>query len=141
MSVAPKGSKPIKSDRVITPGERAAAQAALEAGESPNGAGPMEESGARLRREDGRMIFQISDVDLLLPRKWKRFKFMRRLRSGDLWGALEAIWPPTNDKDGEEEVHPELAKLEELEVDEDEFRLTIERLGETLMGKGDGKNS
>lgn len=134
-------TKTIKPDRVITPGERAAAQAALEAGESPNGAGPEEESGARLRREDGRMIFQIADVDLVLPRKWKRFKFMRRLRSGDLWGALEAIWPPAKDENDEEEIHPELAKLEELEVDEDEFRLTIERLGETLMGEGAGKNS
>ncbi len=106
-------------------------------------------------------IFQVGDdISLVLPTKWKRAKFLKAMHSGDIWGALASIWPdvpvwekddngnevrdpetgdrkPVLDRDGEQEkeTHPELAKLEEVDMDEDEFQLLLERLGETLMGR------
>lgn len=89
------------------------------------------------------------DIQLVLPNRWKRAKFLKAMRSGDIWGALESIWPPVDkprDEDGEESEtsgddedekvdHPELEKLLEVDMDEKEFRLLLERLGETLMGR------
>ena len=106
-------------------------------------------------------IFQVGeDIQLILPEKWKRAKFLKAMNRGDIWGAFEAIWPdvpvwekdgdtgeeirdeegariPVLDRDGEQEkeTHPELKKLEEVDMDEDEFQLLMERLGETLMGR------
>lgn len=108
-------------------------------------------------------IFMVSgtDISLVLPRRWKRAKFLKAFSRGDIWGAFQAIWPdvptyerdedteefkldpetgekiPVLDRDGEPEMetHPELAKLEEVDMDEDEFQLLLERLGETLMGR------
>lgn len=107
-------------------------------------------------------IFMVGeDIALVLPRRWKRAKFLKAMHRGDLWGAFASIWPdvpvyetdedteepkrdpetgekiPKLDRDGEPELetHPELAKLEEVDMDEDEFQLLLERLGETLMGR------
>lgn len=106
-------------------------------------------------------IFQVGDdIQLILPNKWKRAKFLKAMNRGDIWGAFEAIWPdvpawekdedtgeeirdeegartPVLDRNGEQEMetHPELAKLEEVDMDEEEFQLLLERLGETLMGR------
>lgn len=106
-------------------------------------------------------IFQVGeDIQLILPGKWKRAKFLKAMHRGDIWGAFTAIWPdvpvyekddegndlrdpetgertPVKDRDGEPEMetHPELAKLEESDMDEEEFQLLMERLGETLMGR------
>lgn len=113
-------------------------------------------------------IFQVGeDIQMILPDKWKRAKFMKAMHNGDLWAAFASIWPdvpvyetdddgnpvlddegqkiPVLDRDGdpETETHPELAKLEEVDMTEDEFQLLLERLGETLMGrkKPKGKGS
>lgn len=108
-------------------------------------------------------IFQVPDTDisLVLPSRWKRMKFLKAMKIGDLWGAFQSIWPdvdgfekdeygeeyliddetgekiPDFDRDGrrQKETHPELAKLEECDMDDKEFRLLLERLGETLMGR------
>jgi hypothetical protein len=108
-------------------------------------------------------IFQVPDTDisLVLPDRWKRMKFLKAMKIGDLWGAFQSIWPdvdgfkkdeygeeylldeetgekiPDVDRDGrrQKETHPELAKLEECDMDDSEFRLLLERLGETLMGR------
>jgi hypothetical protein len=108
-------------------------------------------------------IFQVPDTDisLVLPDRWKRMKFLKSMKMGDLWGAFQSIWPDVDgfkkDEYGEEylldeetgekipdidregrrakETHPELAKLEECDMDDSEFRLLLERLGETLMGR------
>lgn len=108
-------------------------------------------------------IFQVPDTDisLVLPDRWKRMKFLKAMKIGDLWGAFQSIWPDVDgfkkDEYGEEylldeetgekipdidregrrnkETHPELAKLEECDMDDSEFRLLLERLGETLMGR------
>lgn len=107
-------------------------------------------------------IFQVGEeIQLILPDKWRRAKFLKAFHSGDIWGAFTAIWPdvpvyekddetgeeirdpetgerkPVLDRDGDPELdtHPELAKLEEAEMSEDEFHLLLERLGETLMGR------
>lgn len=106
-------------------------------------------------------VFQVGeDIQLILPHRWKRAKFLKAMHRGDLWGAFASIWPdvpvwekddegneirdpetgerkPVLDRDGEQEMetHPELAKLEDVDMDEDEFQLLLERLGETLMGR------
>ncbi|MFW5415106.1 hypothetical protein J0910_00335 [Nocardiopsis sp. CNT-189] len=71
-------------------------------------------------------------LELVLPRRWKRFKFMRRMSQGDLWGAIETV--------GFSEE--QLERLEDADVTEEEFEEAIRRLGETLTGKSqDSKES
>lgn len=81
-------------------------------------------------------------VELEIPRKWKRFKFMRSLARGDISAALESVWLPikSRDEDGNEVVseNPALAVLEELEIDETEFETALERLAEALSGTSAG---
>jgi hypothetical protein len=62
-------------------------------------------------------------LELVIPRKYKRFKFARKLASGDVMSALELVF-------GVEAV----SDLEDLEMDDDEFDLFMERLGEALGG-------
>lgn len=59
-----------------------------------------------------------------IPRKWKRFKFMRAINSGDLMGALEAVFGLDR-----------LAEIEDIDVDEDEFGQALEVLGKALGGE------
>lgn len=107
-------------------------------------------------------VFQVGDdIQMIIPKRWKRAKFIKAFSKGDIWGAFESIWPevpvykkdeetgeelrdpdtgeriPELDRDGEPEMetNPQLAKLEETDMDEDEFQLLLERLGETLMGR------
>lgn len=62
-------------------------------------------------------------VVLTVPAKWKRFKFIRALQSGDIIAALEAAF-------GAEQV----AKLDDLDLDESDFVASIEKLAEVLGG-------
>lgn len=62
-------------------------------------------------------------ITLNIPRKWKRFKFMRRLNSGDMVGALEVVF-------GEERVE----MLDELEITEEEFTDALETIAQALGG-------
>lgn len=112
-------------------------------------------------KKSNQKIFQLmingEMVTLLLPIRWKRMKFAIAMRNGDIWGAFESIWPevPVMEEDpetGEErpvtehdietgedkpvtETNPEIVKLEDADYTEEEFKLLLERLGETLMGK------
>lgn len=65
------------------------------------------------------------ELTLTIPRKYKRFKFSRKLATGDVMGALETVFK--NQKDA-------VAQIEEIEMDDDEFELFMERLGEALGG-------
>lgn len=80
------------------------------------------------------------DFSAEIPRKFKRFKFMRAMASGDLWLALQAVWPDTEDADGDKVPNPVLVELENLDVDDDEMATAIEALGNTLIGST-AKNS
>lgn len=62
-------------------------------------------------------------LELVIPKKYKRFKFARKLASGDVMSALELVF-------GADAV----SDLEDLEMDDDEFDLFMERLGEALGG-------
>lgn len=62
-------------------------------------------------------------VTLDIPRKWKRFKFMRRVNAGDIIGALEVVF-------GEECVE----QLDDLDVTEQEFTDAIETVAKALGG-------
>jgi hypothetical protein len=62
---------------------------------------------------------------LPLPRKYKRFKFAKRLATGDIVAALAVIVGQDS---------PALVELEELELDDDEFEIFMERLGEAIGG-------
>ena len=59
-------------------------------------------------------------VTVEVPRKWKRFKFMRAMARGDVAGCLDSIWPPTKGKDGEGtgyEYNGEAVQRSKLRVD------------------------
>ncbi|MEV2277704.1 hypothetical protein AB0I72_19170 [Nocardiopsis sp. NPDC049922] len=77
-----------------------------------------------------RQVFQLplgddEMLELVLPRKWKRFKFLRKMSQGDMWGAIETVgFSPA-----------QLDRLEDAEVTEEEFEAAVKRLGETLTGK------
>lgn len=62
---------------------------------------------------------------LALPRKYKRFKFAKKLATGDIVGALAVIVGPNS---------PALEELEDLELDDEEFEIFMERLGEAIGG-------
>lgn len=79
-------------------------------------------------------------IVLEIPRKWKRFKFMRALKRGDIAGAVDAIWPPTVGEDGEEVPHPSVAKLEEADLEDDEFDGVLEVLAKSLGGTSAGNS-
>lgn len=82
---------------------------------------------AEAEANGSRRTFQIGDVVLDVPRKWKRMKFLRLLNSGDLWGAMAIVF-------GEEQVE----LLEDIELDGEEFQGIAERLGEILGGTTSG---
>lgn len=63
---------------------------------------------------------------VVVPRKFKRFKFARRANSGDYMGALEVVF-------GDPEV---LAPLEDWNLDAEEFQAIMEALGEAVGGTG-----
>jgi hypothetical protein len=77
-----------------------------------------------------------------VPRKWKRFKFMRAMARGDVAGCLDAIWPPSKGRDalGQEidEPHPTVAQIEDLELDDEEFLAAFEGLADALGGTSAG---
>jgi hypothetical protein len=62
-------------------------------------------------------------VTLVIPRKWKRFKFMRAINRGDVTTALEAVF-------GAEAVVP----LDEIDVTEEQFTAALEKIAESLGG-------
>lgn len=81
-----------------------------------------------------------------LPRKWKRFKFMRALGRGDIAGCLDSIWPPSKAKDpitGQmvDKPHPVVEEIEDLDIDEDDFERAFEALGNALGGTSAGNSS
>ncbi|GGV34236.1 hypothetical protein GCM10010182_67660 [Actinomadura cremea] len=81
-----------------------------------------------------------------LPRKWKRFRFMRALARGDMSGCLDAIWPPSKEKDpitGQpvSKPHPIVEQIEDLDIDEDEFEAAFEALGSALGGTSVGNSN
>ncbi len=75
-------------------------------------------------------------VTVELPRKWKRLKLLKAMKYTDIWGALEAIWPPV---DGEQ--NPVLDQLEEADLDDDDLVAGIEQLGQALGGTSSGNSS
>lgn len=66
-------------------------------------------------------------VTLTVPKKWKRFKFIKAISSGDAYGALSAVF-------GEDQLEP----LFELDVDEDALTGLLESLAEALGGTDQG---
>jgi len=91
-------------------------------------------------------------VTVEIPRKFKRLKFIRALRAGDTPGALDAIWPPTplTDDKGEPIMgplgplvtpHPEAAKLEDVDLDEDELGQVMELIADVLGVQTEGNSS
>ena len=81
-----------------------------------------------------------------LPRKWKRFRFMRALGRGDIAGCLDSIWPPSKEKDpmtGQmvDKPHPVVEQIEDLDVDEADFEAAFEALGNALGGTSAGNSS
>lgn len=79
-------------------------------------------------------------LTLDIPRKFKRFMFMRALSSGDLGKALTAIWQPVPGLDGEPEEHPALAALDELDMDDVEFNAAMEAIGRAVGGTDKGNS-
>ena len=80
-----------------------------------------------------------------LPRKWKRFKFMRAMARGDIAGCLDSIWPPSKEKDpltGQmvDKPHPIVEQIENLDIDDDDFAAAFERLGEAVGGTSAGNS-
>ncbi len=73
--------------------------------------------------DEGNEKVEDRQLDLIVPRKFKRLKFTRLIAANDIMSALELIF-------GAEKV----ADLEDLEMDEDEFELFMERLGEAIGG-------
>lgn len=85
-------------------------------------------------------------VTVELPRKWKRFKFMRAMARGDIAGCLDSIWPPTREKDpitGQmvDKPHPVVEQIEDIDVDDEDFNAAFERLGEALGGTSAGNSN
>lgn len=62
-------------------------------------------------------------LTLTIPRKWKRFKFMRALSRGDVAVAMEAVFGPDM-----------AALLEEIEMTEDEFTEAMETIAKAIGG-------
>lgn len=62
-------------------------------------------------------------ITLDIPRRWKRFKFMRRINGGDMIGALECVF-------GADMVE----LLDELDLTEDEFTESLEEIASALGG-------
>lgn len=62
-------------------------------------------------------------IRLVIPRKWKRFKFMRAVARGDMIAALEAVF-------GAEAIEP----LDELDVTEEQFTAVLEQIAASLGG-------
>lgn len=81
-----------------------------------------------------------------LPRKWKRFRFMRAMARGDMAGCLDAIWPPSKEKDpitGQmvDKPHPIVEEIEDLDLAEEDFEAAFEALGNALGGTSAGNSS
>lgn len=79
-------------------------------------------------------------LTLEIPRKFKRFKFMRALSAGDMGRALSAIWQPTIGEDGEPVDHPALEAMDDLELDDDEFNAAMEAIGRAVGGADTGNS-
>lgn len=73
--------------------------------------------------DEGNEKVEDRQLDLIVPRKFKRLKFTRMIASNDIMGALELIFGRDSVRD-----------LEDLDMDEDEFELFMERLGEAIGG-------
>lgn len=72
--------------------------------------------------EDGDEV-QEKTLSLTIPRKFKRLKFTKMFASGDISSALELLF-------GAEAAE----EIEEIEFDDREFELFMERLGEAIAG-------
>lgn len=92
---------------------------------------PVTALAAEAERREMRVTFGTGPdtVTLTVPRKWQRFKFLRRINSGDVIGALESVF-------GVEAVEA----LDEIEIDEHEFNDVLEKLAEALGGTSMGNS-
>lgn len=93
------------------------------------------EAGDEAKRRE--IVFHEGEDDELrieLPRKWKRFKFIRALTRGDVFAALESIWPPSENDKGEPIDNPVLIQLEELDITDEEFEDALQQVAEALGG-------
>lgn len=82
-------------------------------------------------------------VTVEIPRKWKRFKFLRALNRGDIPTALEAIWQPTVTVVAGETVttdHPSITLLEESDLTQEDFDSAMEQIAEALGGTSGGNS-
>lgn len=66
-------------------------------------------------------------VTLTVPEKWKRFKYLRCINSGDTVGALEAAFGPE-----------QVVLLEDIDVDRNEFDSILDKLVQALSGTSVG---
>lgn len=64
-------------------------------------------------------------LTLVIPRKFKRFKFARKAGAGDFIGALEVVF-------GAEALEP----LEDMDMDAEEWEKFMTELGEAIGGTG-----
>lgn len=105
-------------------------------------AGAAEAANAEATRKRRTITFGQGDdaVEVNLPRKWKRFKFVRAIGRGDIATALEAIWPPGKGEDGEPVDHPTLLALDDLDIDDAEFETALEALAQALGVDGSGNS-
>jgi hypothetical protein len=71
------------------------------------------------------MVPEERTVELVIPRKFKRFKFARKAGAGDFIGALEVVF-------GVEALEP----LEDMDLDAEEWEDFMTRLGEAIGGTG-----
>jgi hypothetical protein len=67
----------------------------------------------------------VETMSLEIPRKFKRFKFSRRVAAGDYLGALEVVF-------GRDVLEP----LEDWDMDAEEFEGFMTALGEAIGGTG-----
>lgn len=94
---------------------------------------------ARDEAEGKSRILEVTIGDRTLrtevPRRIKRFKFLRAAAREDVAGMLDAIWPP--DEDGN--PHPFVQDLDELDLTRDE-EMAFWRALVDVIGIGDEKN-
>lgn len=65
------------------------------------------------------------EISLVIPKKFKRFKFAKLGAEGNYIGALQVVF-------GAEALDP----LDDWDIDAEEFELFMERLGEAISGTG-----
>ncbi|GAA1766223.1 hypothetical protein [Streptomonospora arabica] len=111
--------QPVKAEMTKLGADKTAPEDAAEAAEA--------------EATDRRYVLQVptgegETLELVLPRRWKRFKFMRRMAAGDLWGAIEVIGF----------AEEQMERLEEADIDEDEFEASVKALAQAVTGSSEG---